>query len=139
VVFIALGAVSVGRLDGYTFPVEWQDNALRASTELPAPVSMEGFITSAGTLFGLAAGVAWMAARGGYQATGPVAKRALRFVVGLIGVLILWRGLALFLPDNADLISYLLRYVRYTLVGFWVSGGAPWLFFRFKLADKPKM
>jgi hypothetical protein len=29
--------------------------------------------------------------------------------------------------------------VRYTLVGFWVSGGAPWLFFRFKLADEPKM
>ena len=138
VIFIALGAVSVGRLDGYTFPAEWRDNALRAG-ELPAPVSMENPITSAATLFGLAAGAAWIASRGGYQASGPVAKRALRFVVGLIGVLILWRGLALFLPDNADLISYVLRYVRYALVGFWVSGGAPWLFFRFKLADKPKM
>lgn len=138
VIFIALGAVSVGRLDGYTFPAEWKDNALRAG-ELPAPVSMENPITSAGTLFGLAAGAAWIAARGGYQASGPVAKRALRFVVGLIGVIILWRGLALFLPDNADLISYVLRYIRYALVGFWVSGGAPWLFFRFKLADKPKM
>ena len=137
-IVIVLGAVSVGRLDGYTFPAEWRDNALRAGS-LPAPVSIEGFITSAGTLFGLAAGVAWLAARGGYQASGPVEKRALRFVVGLIGVMILWRGLALFLPDNADLISYIFRYLRYTLVGFWVSGGAPWLFFRFKLADEPKM
>lgn len=137
-IVIVLGAVSVGRLDGYTFPAEWRDNALRAGS-LPAPVSIESFITSAGTLFGLAAGVAWLAARGGYQASGPVEKRALRFVVGLIGVMILWRGLALFLPDNADLISYIFRYLRYTLVGFWVSGGAPWLFFRFKLADEPKM
>lgn len=137
-IVIVLGAVSVGRLDGYTFPAEWRDNALRAGS-LPAPVSIEGFITSAGTLFGLAAGIAWLATRGGYQASGPVEKRALRFVVGLIGVMILWRGLALFLPDNADLISYIFRYLRYTLVGFWVSGGAPWLFFRFKLADEPKM
>ena len=137
-IVIVLGAVSVGRLDGYTFPAEWRDNALRAGS-LPAPVSIESFITSAGTLFGLAAGVAWLAARGGYQASGPVEKRALRFVVGLIGVMILWHGLALFLPDNADLISYIFRYLRYTLVGFWVSGGAPWLFFRFKLADEPKM
>jgi hypothetical protein len=138
VIFIALGAVSVGRLAGYTFPEEWKENALRAGP-LPAPVSIEDSITSAGTLFGLAVGVAWLAIRGGYQASGPVEKRALRFVVGLIGVLILWRGLALFFPDNADLISYALRYARYTLVGFWVSGGAPWLFFRFKLADAPKM
>jgi hypothetical protein len=137
-IVIVFGAVSVGRLDGYTFPAEWRDNALRAGS-LPAPVSIESFITSAGTLFGLAAGVAWLATRGGYQASGPVEKRALRFVVGLIGVMILWRGLALFLPDNADLISYIFRYLRYTLVGFWVSGGAPWLFFRFKLADEPKM
>ncbi len=133
-IFIVLGAISFGRLAGYTFPVEWRDNALRARP-LPAPVSMEGFITSAGTFFGLAVGAAWIMTRGGYQATGPLAKRALRFVVGLIGVLILWRGLALILPDNPDLISYTLRYIRYTLVGFWVMGGAPWLFFRFNLAN----
>jgi len=138
VIFIALGAVSVGRLDGYTFPEEWRDNALRTG-ELPAPVSIEGSITLAGTLLGLAIGAAWIAARGGYQASGPMAKRALRYVIGLIGVVILWMGLGQVFPDNADLLSYFLRYVRYILVGFWVSGGAPWLFFRFKLADKPKM
>jgi membrane-associated phospholipid phosphatase len=134
ILFIGSGAVSVGRLAGYTLATEWQDNALRAGT-LPAPVSIEGFITSAGTFFGLAAGIAWLAARGGYQAEGSTQQRALRFVVGVIGILILWRGLALFLPDNADLISYIFRYLRYSLVGFWVSAGAPWLFFRFKLAQ----
>jgi membrane-associated phospholipid phosphatase len=132
--FIALGAFSFGRLDGYTFPEEWRENALRASDELPVPVSMETSLTSAGTFFGLAAGAAWIASRGGFQAHGSVGQRALRFVVGLIGILILWRGLGLVFPDHADLISYILRYLRYSLVGFWVSAGAPWLFFRFKLA-----
>jgi len=138
IVSIALSAVVVARLDGYTFPSEWVDNALR-SGPVPAPVSMEGSITSAGTLFGLAVGVAWIATRGGYQATGSVEKRALRYVVGLIGVAILWRGLGFVFPDQADLLSFVLRYIRYSLVGFWLTGGAPWLFFRFKLAEKSNM
>jgi hypothetical protein len=132
-IFIALGAFSVGRLDGYVFPEAWRANAQRAGS-LPAPVSMEGAVTSAGIIFGLSAGAAWIMARGGYQADGPLEKRALRFVVGVIGVLLLWRGLGLVFPDNADLVSYTLRYARYTLVGFWVFAGAPWLFFRIKLA-----
>ena len=131
VIFIASGAVSVARLDGYLFPEEWRDNALRAGP-LPAPASIEESITIAGIFFGLAAGIGWLAARGRYQANGPIEKRVLRFILGFIGMLILWRGLAFFLPNNADLISYIFRYLRYTLVGFWVSAGAPWLFFRFK-------
>jgi hypothetical protein len=63
----------------------------------------------------------------------------MRYVVGVIGVLILWMGLGQVFPDDANWISYLLRFLRYTLVGFWVTAGAPWLFFHFKLADGPKM
>jgi PAP2 superfamily protein len=137
-ILIAVAAGTMARLDGYTFPEEWKDNALR-SGPLPAPVSIEGSITVAATFFGLAAGAAWLATRGGFQASGPLEKRALRYVVGLIGVVILWKGLALVFPDHADLLSFLLRYIRYSLVGFWVTAGAPWLFFRFKLAEKPKM
>jgi membrane-associated phospholipid phosphatase len=133
--FIVLGVFSASRLDGYTFPEEWRANALRASDELPAPVSMEGAFTLAGIFFGYAAGAAWIVSRGGYQADGSLQQRATRFVVGLIGMLILWRGLGLVFPDNADAVSFTLRYLRYSFVGFWVSGGAPWLFFRFKLAN----
>lgn len=137
-IFLALGAWNVARLDGYVVPQEWIDNARRAGAE-PDPVSIEGIITSAGSLFGLAAGVAWITSRGGYQASGSVEKRALRYFIGLIGVLILWMGLGQVFPREADLISYILRYIRYSFVGFWVTAGAPWLFFRFKLADQPKM
>ena len=137
-IMIGLGAWQVTRLDGYVLSQEWIDNALR-SGEAPNPVSMENFITSAGTLFGLATGLAWIASRGGYQADGPLLSRILRYVIGLIGILILWRGLGAIFPRDENLISYLLRYFRYTLVGLWISAAAPWLFFHFKLAGKPKM
>jgi membrane-associated phospholipid phosphatase len=135
-IFLAVGAWSAARLDGYMFPEEWKENALRAGP-LPDPVSIEGLLTSAGSLFGLSAGAAWIAARGGYQASGPVEKRALRYVIGLIGILILWFGLGQVFPRDETLISYILRYLRYSLVGFWVIAGAPWLFFHFKLAERP--
>jgi len=135
---VILGTWMVGRLDGYVLAQEWIDNALRAGAE-PDPVTMEGILTPAGSFFGLAAGAAWIASRGGYQASGPVEKRALRYIVGLIGVLILWMGLGEVFPREANLVSYLLRYLRYSLVGFWVTAGAPWLFFHFKLAGRPKM
>ena len=136
---IALGFISVQRLDGYSFPADFQANALRASDELPAPVSFEDIFTSAGTFFGVAVGAAWITSRGGYQADGPGGRRALRFFIGLIGVLILWRGLGLVFPQGEDFMAYFLRYIRYVLVGFWIIAGAPWLFFRIKLADMPKM
>lgn len=135
---IGIGAWSTARLHGYVFPVEWTDNALRAGP-LPAPVSMEGIITSAGSLFGLAVGAAWIASRGGYQAAGPLEKRAIRYAIGLIGIMILWNGLGEIFPRGEAFIPLILRYVRYSLVGLWVMAGAPWLFFHFKLADRPKM
>lgn len=139
IVMIAVGFFSVNRLDGYVFPAAYEVNALRSSDVLPAPVSLEDIFTAAGTFFGMAVGAAWIMSRGGYQADGPAEKRALRFFVGLIGVLILWRGLGLVFPQGEDFVAYFLRYVRYLLVGFWIIGGAPWLFFRIKLANAPKI
>ena len=119
-------------MNAYVFPAEWADNALRAGP-VPDPVSIEGVFTSAGILFGLAAGVARIESRGGYQASGPLEKRALRYVIGLMGVMILWFGLGQVFPDGETVIPLVLRYLRYALVGYWITAGAPWLFFHFNL------
>jgi len=42
-------------------------------------------------------------------------------------------------PSGEDLIGFFFRYLRYSLVGLWISAGAPYLFFHFKLAEKSKM
>ena len=135
---IAIGWLTTARLQGWVFPEEWVENAQRAGP-IPDPVSIEGTFTSAGSFFGLAAGAAWIAARGGFQTSGPLEKRALRYVIGLVGIIILWFGLGLIFPDGDTFLPLLLRYLRYFLVGFWVTGGAPWLFFHFNLVRQPKM
>jgi membrane-associated phospholipid phosphatase len=135
---IVTGILIGAPMNAYVFPAEWTDNALRVGP-LPDPVSIEGIFTSAGSLFGLAAGAAWIASRGGYDASGSVEKRALRYVIGLIGIMVLWYGLGEVFPRGETVIPLILRYIRYSLVGFWVTAGAPWLFFHFKLVRRPKM
>ena len=135
-VFIAMGWAVISLRSGYQLPVAWMENALRGGSVEPAPVDPNGIFTSAGTFFGLAFGLAWIVSLGGYQASGPVWMRALRYVIGLIGVLILWMGLGEIFPRGDGLLVYSLRFVRYALVGWWVTGGAPWVFTRFKLIEK---
>jgi membrane-associated phospholipid phosphatase len=134
--FIVIGFGTATLRSGYQVPEIWMTNSLLAGTELPNPVSPSSAFTSAGTLFGAAVGAAWIMSIGGYQASGPIKKRALRYVIGLVVVAILWVGLGELFPRNADWISYSLRFVRYSLVGWWVAGGAPWVFVRFNLAER---
>lgn len=136
---ILMGILFFYGLRDYALPEEWLRNAARVPDKLPAPVSLNGTITSAATLFGLAVGEAWIRQKGGFQASGPMEKRALRYIVGLIGVLIFWYGLGAIFPRGETLVSYALRFIRYGLLGLWVSGGAPWLFFHFNLAARHNM
>ncbi len=138
---VSLGVIVLGfgastLRSGFQIPETWISNSLLAGTDLPDPLDPSGTFTSAGTLFGMAVGAGWIMSIGGVQASGPMTKRALRYVIGMIGVLILWMGLGQVFPRNDDFISYALRYIRYALVGWWVAGGAPWIFVRLNLAGR---
>jgi hypothetical protein len=130
---ILLAALIVFFSRNFVIPAEWIVNATRDGGEAPNPFSMEGIVTTMGTLFGLLAGVAWLAPRGGFQASGPAWKRALRFAVGLVGVAVFYLGLKLVFPDGETIVALIFRYIRYALVGAWVSAGAPWVFSKFNL------
>jgi membrane-associated phospholipid phosphatase len=129
---IVLGLIVTGWRSSFQLPESWITNALLSGIA-PDPIDPNGIFTSAGTFFGLAIGAAWIQSLGGYQAEGPAWKRVLRYFVGLIGVLILWQGLGAVFPRGDGLVVYSLRFVRYTLVGWWVAGGAPWVFQHFNL------
>lgn len=135
-IFIVLGLGAAALRSNYQVPQDWINNALLAGTEQPNPVDRSGIFTSAGTFFGLAVGAAWILSIGGYQASGPIPKRVLRYIIGLIGVLIFWKGLGAIFPTGDGFIFYTLRYIRYGLIGWWVAGGALWIFVRFRLAER---
>jgi hypothetical protein len=127
-------------LRGWSLPLDWINNAhLAFPNEDPInPLSFHNFLTSTGAFFGLAAGWIWISSLGGFSTNGPWLKRLLRYFLGLIGVLILYLGLGSLFPDSEMFISYSIRYIRYALIGFWISGFAPWLFIKLKLAGHLK-
>lgn len=138
IVVILVGATITSFPRSYEVPVEWIENAGIAFPEEPInPLSLDALITAAASLFGVSLGYFWTIQRGGFSAnSGAWWKRLVRFFIGLVGVLVFWMGLDLIFPDNADLISWAARYVRYGLVGLWISGLAPLVFIKLGLGEQ---
>lgn len=118
----------------FSLPQSWVDQALAAGVgnRAPNPVTLDGAWSNAGAFFGLMAGFIWFNRRGGIDVRGKWGIRLARYLVGLVGVLLLWRGLGVLfaLLSMNELIFYLLRFLRYALTGFWISAGAPLFFLR---------
>lgn len=134
--FVLVGSLVRYSLRGWQIPGEWLENIAAASAEMleSGPLSLSELMTSAGALFGLAAGAIWLASRQGFDTAGSWGRRLLRYPLGLVGVVLLWYGLGAVLPRGDFWPAYALRYLRYFLVGFWISGLAPLLFIRLGLA-----
>lgn len=134
---LILGLFSKWLLADWTIPLNWIKNATAAApgAEPINPLSLEGALTYSGAFFGLACGAIIIKSTGGFITIGSLAQRTARFIIGVIVVLILWRGLGSIFPGGQSLAACILRYFRYGLVGFWVSGGAPWLFIRIGIAQ----
>jgi membrane-associated phospholipid phosphatase len=134
---ILAGVLLRATLSEAQIPAAW---AALAAEAIPAgdpinPLSLDGLLTATGTLLGFSGGAIWLFSGPGFQAGGSSGKRLARFPIGLIGVIVLWFGLGLVFPRGDFLLAYLLRFLRYFLVGLWVSALAPLLFIRLRLAD----
>jgi membrane-associated phospholipid phosphatase len=74
-----------------------------------------------------------------FDTAGRLIYKILRLAVGLAGVAVIFLGLkylfGLF-DDKNEIVYFIFRYIRYSLLGFWVGFGAPWLFVKLQLAGK---
>jgi hypothetical protein len=122
--FILPALILVAPFDPPALPQAWIDGA----GENINPYSYHDLLTTTGAFFGLGLGLLLLNRQGGFSAKGPVWKRIVRYLVGLVGVLLLYLGLGTIFPDEIDLISYTLRFARYALIGLWISYGAPRVF-----------
>lgn len=90
-----------------------------------------------GAFFGTAVGVVFLFSRLRFDAaSGSAAKKAVRLLAGLVVLAAIYLGGKLAFPREGQSLYSLFRFVRYGLMGFWVSFGGPWLFLRLKLADR---
>jgi membrane-associated phospholipid phosphatase len=124
----------------WVLPAAWQANASLADAELVLdPFNPEGLFSVGGTWLGMFGGALWFYHRYGiFNTSGHLGMRVLRYLIGLVGVVVLWYGLGSVLPDTIDLAGLGLRYLRYTLVGLWVSALAPLVFLRLRVAAPPQ-
>ena len=99
------------------------------------PYNFDNLFTTTGALFGLGLGVIFLHQSRMFTAEGLIWKRILRYLVGLVGVLVLYLGLGSIFPDDISLVSFALRFTRYFLIGFWISYGAPRVFTWLKLTN----
>jgi len=99
----------------------------------------EAFVRDVAMLAGALLGLIWDQHRLNFSVEGNWGRRLLRYIIGIVLVIATFFGLsALFslIPGENYYLAQVLRLIRYGLVGFVVTGLAPWLFLRLRLAQK---
>ncbi len=89
--------------------------------------------TVAGLAFGLWVGLALETRYIRFSVAGPWWQRALRYIVGVIGLAAIWMGLKMVFPQEPMVLGLALRIVRYGLAMLWAIAIWPWLFVRIGL------
>lgn len=96
---------------------------------LPSDTSLSG------VFLGTCLGAAMLFEKFGFDAAaGGLKLKGARLALGVLGLGALYFGLKLVFPGEGSSLYALFRFLRYALIGAWVSLGAPWLFMRLGLA-----
>ncbi len=90
----------------------------------------------AGMIFGLWVGLVAEARYVRFATAGPLWQRALRYLLGMVGVVGLWAGLKAIFPAEPYGVGLALRAVRYALMLLWTVWVWPWLFVRSGLGTR---
>jgi len=96
---------------------------------------LESVATAVGALLGAGIGLLLEGSRVRFRVDGPVWQRALRFLFGMVGAVIIWGGLRAVFPADPLWLAIPLRIFRYALTLFWIGYTAPYLFVRLRLAQ----
>lgn len=89
----------------------------------------------AGAFFGSAMGFALASRYLRFSAKGLLAKKALRYILGLASLLVVYSLPKLLIRDPVLSQQALVRFIRYGIVGLWAAFGAPWCFFKLRLVE----
>lgn len=124
---LLLGFGVVQAIAGVSDPAAWRTHTQDAR-------SLQPLVGRCGALFGLGVGWALSLRWARFANGGTFTQRFLRFLIGLIGVGICWKGLQMVFPREPENVEFFFRFLRYGLLSLWITFLAPWLFLRCKLA-----
>jgi membrane-associated phospholipid phosphatase len=137
-VVLILAALMFMAIAAVTDPPAWMAALTRVAPpdEIAWPRDPSGLVSDAGLILGMGVGLALAQRWARFDAGGGFWKRVVRYFIGLVGVLLFWRGLALVFPSGIDGLGLLFRYIRYALTGLWAVFLAPLVFLKLKLVDR---
>jgi membrane-associated phospholipid phosphatase len=105
--------------------------AITVPVVMAAAYPHNDIVSSAAVMCGFGSGFVLMRRYCPYSAAGLWWQRTLRSIIGLAGLLALYIGLGLIAPEKEtvnEVLYYLSRFLRYGVMGLWISFGAPWFF-----------
>ena len=139
-VIILLSVLARLSLGAYVLPPEWIAQADQSYPDGPTlnPLALTGAVSNAAAFFGLIAGAIFIRLKGGFKVPGQWGQYILRYLFGVVGVVAIWFGLdvlfGMIFPNDEAFLALVCRYIRYGLVGAWMTGFAPWIFVKLRLA-----
>jgi membrane-associated phospholipid phosphatase len=121
----------------WIMPAVWVKIIQKSSfPQIISPFDPSDAVTIAGLWLGMTAGYAWVnKVYGSNFAKCSSSQLALKYIIGSVGILILWGILGNIFPRSLSFISLSLRYFRYTLIGIWVTAAAPAIFISLKISN----
>jgi hypothetical protein len=69
---------------------------------------------------------------------GTILLRIYRLLVGTLGVLVFYFGLKIFFPKIGHPTYLIFYFIRYAILGLWMTAGAPWVFSMLKIVGGDK-
>lgn len=136
-VLILGSAIILLPLSDWMMPEVWVQNFQAAfpMEEVHHPLAISSQVSLAGVFFGLTLGHTILFHKTGLSVKGKWWHLILRYLIGALGIIVIWFGLDQVFPDGESLIPLVFRYFRYFMVGLWITFFAPLIFIRLRLAN----
>lgn len=132
---ITLGIAASSGSRSEPIPMGWQQRILDSDPSGPTdPHSLEPIVSASAALFGFGAGSRLLLGGRTYRNQGRTPQLVARYIVGVVGISVLYFGLGALIPSGDSPVLLMARFIRYGSVGFWVSFGGPRVFQHLRLA-----
>jgi membrane-associated phospholipid phosphatase len=138
-----LGLLIVALYAGLHLPIEQAIAKLSLGAQLGLAVVVPGallwlhpvadVVAATAVLTGLGIGLVIARHYLPFAVDGSWGQRIVRYIIGIIIVFAIYFGLSAIFPGEGESLYVPLRFLRYGLLGVWISVGAPWLFSRTRL------
>jgi membrane-associated phospholipid phosphatase len=125
----------------WQIPEDWLKNIQSASPGSTInPFRNKDIFSISGLWFGMLSGYSWLKKEGGFQSSGFLLKRLLRFIFGFSGVIVIF-----FMFEQIQFGKYLewikmiIAYIQYFIISIWIAAIAPIIFIKTGLAIKKEV